>query len=105
VAPWTVEFSPRSEEELAFLAARGVDLRGGIEAVLRLGPQPHAYRRIRKHGDGMRLALKEWRVDFAVDEGGRCARVVRVVSGYRPRELAERADLEVHRAFAAAFED
>jgi tRNA-Thr(GGU) m(6)t(6)A37 methyltransferase TsaA len=105
---WTVEFSPLAEEELTFLAARGVVLRGAIEKVLALGPQPHAYRRIRKHGDGMRLALKEWRIDFVVDEVRRALRVGAIAPGFPAKDLEEAQangddGLEVHRAFVEAF--
>jgi tRNA-Thr(GGU) m(6)t(6)A37 methyltransferase TsaA len=106
---WTVEFSSLAEEELTFLAARGVVLREPIEKALALGPQPHAYRRIRKHGDGMRLALKVWRVDFDVDEVRRTVRVGGVATGFRAKELdegdgSERDErLQVHRAFVEAF--
>jgi tRNA-Thr(GGU) m(6)t(6)A37 methyltransferase TsaA len=102
---WEVTFGAEALEQLAWLRARGVDLRAGIESVLVLGPQPHAYRRIRKHGvggEGMRLALKEWRADFAV-EGARI--VVRAVrSGYRAAELASAAAPALHREYAGRFE-
>jgi tRNA-Thr(GGU) m(6)t(6)A37 methyltransferase TsaA len=98
---WQVVFAEGALEQLAWLLPRGVDLRAPIEAALALGPQPHAYRRIRKHGDGLRLALKEWRVDFAV-EGARIV-VCGLRSGYRPKELAADAGLDVHRAFEATF--
>jgi tRNA-Thr(GGU) m(6)t(6)A37 methyltransferase TsaA len=100
-APWTVEFSDRARGQLAWLGDHGIDLRAPIEAALALGPQPHAYRRIRKHGAGMRLAVKDWRADFDVRD--RCIVVLAVQSGYRPAQLAKDASLSVHRAFAAAF--
>jgi tRNA-Thr(GGU) m(6)t(6)A37 methyltransferase TsaA len=100
-AVWTVAFSHRALEQLAWLHTRGVDLRAAIEAALALGPQPHAYRRIRKRGDGMRLALKDWRVDFDVRE--RSIRVRSLESGYRPKQLADDPGLALHRAFAATF--
>ncbi|HEY3820469.1 MAG TPA: tRNA (N6-threonylcarbamoyladenosine(37)-N6)-methyltransferase TrmO [Polyangiaceae bacterium] len=102
-AVWEVSFSPEAREQLSWLRARGVDLEAGIAATLALGPQPHAYRRIRKHGDGMRLALKEWRVDFEVEGKGIAVRGLR--SGYRPKELAHAAPpaLAVHREYEAKF--
>jgi tRNA-Thr(GGU) m(6)t(6)A37 methyltransferase TsaA len=96
---WVVSFAPEAEAQLAWLRDRGVDLRASIESSLSLGPQPHAYRRIRKHGSGMRLALKEWRADFAVD--GRAVVVAAIESGYRPKQRAEDAGLTLHRDFAA----
>ena len=98
---WDVAFSDGATEQLAWLLARGVDLRPAIVSTLALGPQPHAYRRIRPHGDGMRLGLKEWRVDFVVE--GRRVVVRAVVTGYRARDLATRPELEAHRDFVARF--
>jgi hypothetical protein len=102
---WEVTFTDGATEQLAWLRAQGIDLRAGIESVLALGPQPHAYRRIRAHGDGMRLALKEWRVDFGVEDRRIVVRAL--ASGYRARELATdaggRPALAVHRAFGARF--
>jgi tRNA (adenine37-N6)-methyltransferase len=101
IAAWEVAFTEAALEKLAWLGANGVDLRSSIEAALALGPQPHAYRRIRPHGAGMRLALKEWRVDFVAE--GRRIVVTSVGTGYRPKQLATDAAPEVHRAFSARF--
>jgi tRNA-Thr(GGU) m(6)t(6)A37 methyltransferase TsaA len=98
---WRVMFTERASEQLAWLCAHGVDLREAIESRLALGPQPHAYRRIRKHGDGMRLALNEWRVDFVVE--GDTIIVQAIATGYRPRQLATDPGLELHRALGARF--
>lgn len=98
---WAVAFSEGAVAQLAWLEARGVVLRPRIEASLALGPQPHAYRRIRQHGEGYRLALKEWRVDFGAE--GRVVTVRSIASGYRPRQLATDAALALHRDFVAAF--
>jgi tRNA-Thr(GGU) m(6)t(6)A37 methyltransferase TsaA len=100
-AGWTVAFADGALEQLAWLREHGVDLRAPIEAALALGPQPHAYRRIRKHGTGMRLAIKDWRADFDVRD--RSLVVRRVASGYRPAQLASDERLSVHRAFEARF--
>jgi tRNA-Thr(GGU) m(6)t(6)A37 methyltransferase TsaA len=81
----------------------GVDLVAPVERVLRLGPQPHPYRRIRKEIDGMRLAVKDWRVQFHVV--GRRITVDRIVTGYRASQLVnDNAALAVHRAFVARFQ-
>ncbi len=101
IAAWEVEFAEAARERLAFLRDHGVDLQGPIEAALALGPQPHAYRRIRPHGAGMRLALKEWRVDFVALE--RRMLVTSVCTGYRAEQLATDAVPGVHRTFAARF--
>ncbi len=100
VPAWDVVFSDAAAGQLEWLRANGVDLRASVEAALSLGPRPHAYRRIRPHGDAMRLALKEWRVDFVVD----APRIVvrSLASGYRARDRAA-VGLELHRAFAAKW--
>jgi tRNA-Thr(GGU) m(6)t(6)A37 methyltransferase TsaA len=101
-AAWTVEFSERARAQLAWLRDQGVDLGPPIEAALALGPQPHAYRRIRRHGAGMRLSVKDWRADFDVLHERRI--LVRCLqSGYKAAQLAADASLSLHRAFAVAF--
>jgi hypothetical protein len=100
-AAWTVELSDRACAQLEWLRDHGLDLRAPIEAALALGPQPHAYRRIRRHGAGMRLAIKDWRADFDVHERRIVVRDVQ--SGYRPAQLATDASLSLHRAFVATF--
>jgi tRNA (adenine37-N6)-methyltransferase len=100
IASWEVAFADAATQRLAWLETHGVDLRGPIEAALALGPQPHAYRRIRPHGTGMRLALKDWRVDFVAED--RRIVVTSIGSGYRASQLATDAP-PVHRAFAARF--
>lgn len=81
----------------------GVELAELVNHVLSLGPQPHPYRRIKKDGDGFRLAVKDWRVRFRVD--GRTVTVETIASGYRPAELAASPSPEVavQRAFVARF--
>ena len=98
---WPVAFSETAEAQLAWLATRGVDLRRSIEIALALGPQPHAYRRIREHQGGMRLAMKDWRIDFVSAEGRIVVRAI--ASGYRPRERETKPELGLHRDFVAAF--
>jgi tRNA-Thr(GGU) m(6)t(6)A37 methyltransferase TsaA len=98
----TVSFTPAALEQLAFLAALGIDLRETIEQRLTLGPEPHAYRRISVHGPRRRLALKSWRVWFHVEEGELV--VERIDTGYRARQLeGDDAALEPHRLFVARF--
>lgn len=99
-----VEFSPYADEQLAYLETRGQVIRPAVEAVLRLGPQPHPYRRIRAKNDGWVLGYKQWRVDFRVD--GRRICVTGVESGFRARELyggSDEPELAVHREFVARF--
>ena len=98
--PWVVVFTENALARLAWLRDKGVDLRPPIDAALALGPQPHAYRRIRKHRDGWRLALKDWRVDFLVE--GQTIVVGGLESGYLPKDLAGDRSPAIHRAFVRA---
>jgi tRNA-Thr(GGU) m(6)t(6)A37 methyltransferase TsaA len=106
-APWTVLFEPIARDALAWIThASGEMLESRIMQALALGPQPHAYRRIRRAEDGsMVLAIKAWRIGFRVEERVRSLTVERVFSGYRPRELETGSGdaLELHRAFMARF--
>ena len=87
----------------------GVMIRVPIVDRLSIGPQPHAYRRIRAVGDSETafvLAFKTWRVRFEL-EGDR-VRVCRLCSGYPPSERAKpdpEGKLDVHRAYAEVFGD
>ncbi len=103
VASYEVVYEPLAAAQLAWLAERGIDLRAPIDAVLSLGPEPHPYRRIRRHGDGMRLAVKDWRVDFVADAGAKRIHVRSLASGYRPKVLSTEPGLDVHRAFVAQW--
>jgi tRNA-Thr(GGU) m(6)t(6)A37 methyltransferase TsaA len=98
---WEVAFAERASAQLAWLRERGLEVKTRIESVLALGPQPHAYRRIRKRGDGLELAVKEWRVDFTVE--GRRLVVHSLRSGYRSKELATEDALQLHRDFTGTF--
>ena len=78
-----VRFSELAALQAAFLRDRfGVELRARVEDMLGIGPSPHPYRRIKKDGDGFRLAVRDWRVGFRVDD--RTVTVERLLSGYRP---------------------
>lgn len=95
-----VEFAPLAEEQLAWLGVAGTELRARLTSALALGPQPHAYRRIRREGDAFKIALKAWRAWFVVR--GRSITVQRLASGYRVRELLGAGDddpLAEHRRF------
>lgn len=86
IVDYEIHYEPLPETQLAFLSqVHDVELRPRLEAALRLGPSPHAYRRIRKQGDHYRLAVKDWRVLFSTS--GRSILVLEIKSGYRPREL------------------
>jgi tRNA-Thr(GGU) m(6)t(6)A37 methyltransferase TsaA len=95
-----VLFEPEAAFGLAYLSSQfGIELTEPIAKILELGPQQHAYRRIRRRGDGFVLAVKEWRARFRVE--ARRIFVEAIESGYRPRELAtnDAKDLDPHRAF------
>jgi tRNA (adenine37-N6)-methyltransferase len=98
---WQVDFDETARAQIDWLRARGVDLRPAIEAALVLGPQPHPYRRIKPHGGGLRLSLKEWRVDFEVD--GQRVLVRALGTGYRRAQLDSEPTLDLHRDFAAVW--
>jgi hypothetical protein len=107
ITAWAVHFDPLAAEQAAWIEARtGLPLRERITATLMLGPQPHAYRRIRRDGAEYRLKVKEWRVRFSRDRQD--IRVLAVSSGYRPAEIGRSAGhaedpLAVHRDFRAAW--
>lgn len=105
---WQVAFAPAAEAQLAWLATRlAWPLRERIEATLKLGPQPHPYRRIKRARDGsLTLAVQDWRIAFSVE--GMQALVTGIRSGYGKAQLAEGAPdaqgtLRLHREFGATF--
>lgn len=98
---WHVVYEPKARAQLDFLRPHHVDLEEAITRALRLGPQPHPYRRIKRVGDESRLAVKDWRAFFTIH--GHEVRVSRLISGYRPAELATNEAPPVHVAFADLF--
>lgn len=103
---WQVRFETLAAAQADWVRQRtGFALRERVEATLALGPTPNPYRRIKPEGEGFRLAIKDWRIRFAVD--GRELRVLHVASGYRPAQLAAAQDPAViaHREFLARWPD
>lgn len=97
--PWALEYTAEATERLAWLASHGIDLQTPIEAALKLGPEPHAYRRIKKDGEAWVLAIKDWRARFSIHEDrNRTLRVETVRSNWR-LDQAE----GVHRGFLERF--
>ena len=99
-----VVFSTLANEQLSYLSTcHALDLRGRIAAQLALGTAPHAYRRIKPDGDRFKLALKDWRAWFRVEQ--QTVTVEQIGSGYNPRELlaTEGGAPEAHRAFVARY--
>lgn len=102
---WQVVISDQADEQLAWLMSRGLgfDLRARVIDALTLGPQPHAYRRIKTDARGARIAVKDWYARFEVtrdDVGGEQLVVTSVESGRREEER-EGLHLEFSLAFAA----
>jgi tRNA-Thr(GGU) m(6)t(6)A37 methyltransferase TsaA len=99
-----VVWSELAAEQARYLReAHGIDLVAPVNRTLSLGPQPHPYRRIRKDGDAMRLAVKDWRVRFRTK--GRAITVELITTGYRARDLASSEDpaVAVHRTFLERY--
>jgi len=102
---FAVCWSDAATEQAEWIETRtGLPLRERATATLTLGPEPHPYRRIRRDTRGLTLAVKDWRVRFAVT--GTDVAVASVSSGYRAAELARGvadAQLDVHREFRARW--
>jgi tRNA-Thr(GGU) m(6)t(6)A37 methyltransferase TsaA len=107
VPHYAVLMDPLAAQQAAWIESRtGLAIGERIRATLELGPEPHPYRRIRREGDALRLAVKEWRVRFTVTE--RTVRVAEISTGYRATQLdAARPGaepLEAHHDFVARFQ-
>lgn len=106
---YEVEFVERACEQLDWLRPLAAcDIEALAVSVLRAGPAPHAYRRIRAFEGYSVLAVKDFRLSFRV--AGQTIGVFDVRSGYRARVLddpkavaTEATPLDVHRAFVARF--
>jgi len=102
---FTVSWSVEAMQRVEFLRDElHIDIMEPIARTLRLGPQPHPYRRIRIEPDGTRrLAHKDWRVWFSVD--GRCVTIIAIDTGYRDKDLVTSSDpaIDSHRAFVEKF--
>jgi tRNA (adenine37-N6)-methyltransferase len=101
VDAYVVQFDALPADQAAWIEAHtGLAIRERIDTTLALGPEPHPYRRIRRLGEAMQLAVKEWRVRFAVS--GRDVRVLEIGSGFRDAQIAaadKEESLETHREF------
>jgi tRNA-Thr(GGU) m(6)t(6)A37 methyltransferase TsaA len=105
VEEFVVQFEPLAQEQASWVEANtGLALRERIQSTLALGPEPHPYRRIRKMGESMQLAVKEWRVRFTVAGGD--VRVHEIYSGFQAAQLSS-SNIEAkrlpHREFNARW--
>ncbi len=99
VRAYDVQFETLAAEQAVWIETHtGLAIGERIRTTLELGPEPHPYRRIRPFDGALQLAVKEWRVRFAVS--GRDVRVIEIDSGFRASQLAG-ADpsLRAHRDF------
>jgi len=99
---WGVDIEPAAEEQLTWIQTEtSLDLRARVVAALALGPQPHAYRRIK----GNVLAVKDWRATFRTETAAQRLVVESVGTGYREKDLAEGAEPvhAIHRAFVSRW--
>jgi tRNA-Thr(GGU) m(6)t(6)A37 methyltransferase TsaA len=97
---WDVAIDARADAQLAWLKEHGVDLRDRIVAALSLGPQPHAYRRIKIDERGARMNVKEWTVRFTTRDD--TIVVTAIETGRRASEL-QKPGSELHLAFVTKF--
>jgi len=104
LSQYEVHFTELARAQLRFLEEHHrITLEAPVVEVLKLGPTPHAYRRIKRTDQGWVLAYKEWRLCFGVE--GRSVHVSRIRSGYRPSELyrSKNQQLLAHREFIERF--
>jgi len=99
-----VNFAPLAQAQLDFLRAScGLEISDRFVSALRIGPEPQAFRRIRKDGDGYVIAVKDWRARFVAAD--LTITVLEFQTGHKPQLLATSEDpvLDAHRAFVAQF--
>jgi len=107
IPAFDVQWDDTAAEQTAWIEVRtSLPRRERATATLALGPEPHPYRRIRRDGSGLVLAVKDWRLRFSV--AGRLVQVHEVLSGYREAQLASgrarSVDLTVHREFGERWQ-
>ncbi len=105
---YLVEFDEPAASQMQWILDHGgPQLRQRAQAILRLGPQPHPYRRIRATAGGWVLAVKDWRLHFTSEQ--RVIRVLSVQTGYRESQLLKaepdpQGSLALHRQFLATIQ-
>lgn len=98
---FSVNVESHAEEQLVFLKARGIDLRTRIVDHLSIGPRPHAYRRIRKEGEGFVLSVRDWRAHFIIE--GQNVRLQRLSSGAKMKDIVRGDAPTVHGEYVDRF--
>lgn len=99
---YEVTFTDEAKELLELVANVEVDVVDTIVNTLALGPQPHAYRRIKKRGDGYVLGVGDFRVLFRAD--AQRITVDGVRSALKTRDLVHRPVVDVHRRLEARYD-
>jgi tRNA-Thr(GGU) m(6)t(6)A37 methyltransferase TsaA len=102
IAAFAVHWDEAAATQAEWIESRtGLNVRERATATLKLGPEPHPYRRIRRDESGLTLCVKDWRLRFSVD--GRDVRVASIESGARKallvRNDAASEELALHREF------
>jgi tRNA-Thr(GGU) m(6)t(6)A37 methyltransferase TsaA len=100
---YSVEFTDESRELLALIATAEAetDMVPTIVSTLELGPQPHAYRRIKRIGERYVLGVGDWRIGFRAEAQRITVDAVR--SMLKKRELEIRPAGDIHRVIEARY--
>ncbi len=104
---YRVSLSELAAAQLAWIDDHAAEpLSPQLLALLAADPRPRPYRRIRREGEGFRIALHDWRASFTVD--GQQVSVVRIGSGYRASQLSagqatSDKQLDLHREFQSRW--
>lgn len=86
-ADYAIVWNEGARARLDLLGERGGEIAAVSARVLAVDPHPHPYRRIRRRDSGLfELAVKSWRVLFALD--GTIVHIVAVESGYSAEAIA-----------------
>jgi tRNA-Thr(GGU) m(6)t(6)A37 methyltransferase TsaA len=103
---FAVHWDDEATIQAEWIATRtGLNVRERATATLKLGPEPHPYRRIRRDDRGLTLCVKDWRLRFRVD--GREVRIASIESGVKKSQLVKTgeasAELALHREYYARW--
>ena len=106
---WTGVESARFHEQAArILAWQGPDLAATAALQLRENPFDGSRKRVEVAGEAGVLAIRMFRIHFAIDAEARAITLEAVASGYSPEELADlgedpHGDKSIHLRFVAEF--